>query len=952
MPHLRPFTLLAFSSALLLGCTWSAAQAAVNAPTIDPATVNTAVSVISSPNDAHRYRALQLDNHLKVVLIHDPEATHAAAALNVLAGSAQDPKDMPGLAHFVEHLVFLGSEQYPEPEGYITFMNKQGGRYNASTSEGRTQYQFSVPGQALPEALSRFSQMLAAPLFDEHYVDRERHAVDAEFRLRLDQDAGRVFEAIGLALNPANPLAGFHIGNLDTLKDGAVPLRQRALDFYHQHYSANLMYLAVSGPQSLDELQGLVTTNFSAIVDRQLNAPLVSEPMALVRQLPATLQVRTEAKTDSAMFLFPVPYAPEDERLRPLDYVTLILAEKGPGSLHQQLSGAGLAQAVEAGRYISQNRQVLMAVKVQLTPDGLEQLDRVQATLTQYLQMIADEGLQDWRFQAMAYRLQQRFEQPPQMNPLNQVLSVAYNMTLYPLQDALYGPYRTGDFSPQRLREVLAAMAPDNLLRVSLSNRFETQSTGPVFAAPYTLQQPVQWAAAQPLEGLALPAPNRFVADDRSMLAVQADKPVQVINTPAMDVWYLPDSRFHVSKVVWNIDLQSPQKDRGARSRVLSHLLLNAFNESFEPVKREAALAGLYGAAWGSSNGIALRISGERQHQEVLLEQMLGQLISAPITDAAFERLRHRLAQNYGNERKGLLLDLLVLGSNQALYPDALLDTERLAVLKTLKPQDLRDYRRQWLSRLHVQAMAVGNLEDSTVHQVAQRLQNSLHPSIASAAIPALKLRRLAANLPALYPSSQSQDSGLLLYMPILEESARGYADGLLLGQQLSSPFYFSLRTQQQLGYAVSARARQIQRQIGIELLIQSHNTPSATLKARTEAFLQDYDQKFAALDEATLQTVRTAVLRNLQVRDDSLDVLADRRWGELQAGYLKFDRRKQVAEQIRARTPAQLAATWKLLRSGPSLSVMFDPGKEGNLHTFQRSATLLAPPLLQAALP
>jgi hypothetical protein len=61
--------------------------------------------------DIRSYRVIRLLNQLEVLLIHDPETDKASAALDVNVGSFSDPKDMPGLAHAVEHMLFMGTEK-------------------------------------------------------------------------------------------------------------------------------------------------------------------------------------------------------------------------------------------------------------------------------------------------------------------------------------------------------------------------------------------------------------------------------------------------------------------------------------------------------------------------------------------------------------------------------------------------------------------------------------------------------------------------------------------------------------------------------------------------------------------------------------------------------------------------------------------------------------------------
>lgn len=76
----------------------------------------------------------RLPNGTRLLLVSDPEATFAAACASVRAGYFDDPDSVPGLAHFVEHAVHLGSAKYPDAKAYKSFLSQHGGTSNASTS--------------------------------------------------------------------------------------------------------------------------------------------------------------------------------------------------------------------------------------------------------------------------------------------------------------------------------------------------------------------------------------------------------------------------------------------------------------------------------------------------------------------------------------------------------------------------------------------------------------------------------------------------------------------------------------------------------------------------------------------------------------------------------------------------------------------------------------------------
>ena len=98
--------------------------------------------VIKSPSDKATYKIITLPNRLKALLISDPEADMAAASINVGVGSCSDPREHQGLAHFLEHMLFQGTEKYPDEFEYSKFMSDNGGWDNAFTGGENTNYYF------------------------------------------------------------------------------------------------------------------------------------------------------------------------------------------------------------------------------------------------------------------------------------------------------------------------------------------------------------------------------------------------------------------------------------------------------------------------------------------------------------------------------------------------------------------------------------------------------------------------------------------------------------------------------------------------------------------------------------------------------------------------------------------------------------------------------------------
>ena len=156
---------------------------------------------------------IQLSNGIKVYIISDEKADQSGAAIAVMSGSWSEPKQYPGIAHFLEHMLFKGTAAYPEEEGFMKFIWDNGGSPNAFTADDKTVYMYSINNNAFTESLDRFSHFFIDPLFAESAIERELFAVDQEYAQNIENDAWRKYQISKETGNPLHPNHCFSIGN-------------------------------------------------------------------------------------------------------------------------------------------------------------------------------------------------------------------------------------------------------------------------------------------------------------------------------------------------------------------------------------------------------------------------------------------------------------------------------------------------------------------------------------------------------------------------------------------------------------------------------------------------------------------------------------------------------------------------------------------------------------------
>lgn len=227
-------------------------------------------------------------NGARLVAWQHPGASRAALLVAVAAGSHDEPPAWPGLAHFLEHLLFLGGERFSDEQRLMPFVQGNGGQVNASTGARQTRFFCEVPAGHLEEAGERLMDMLVRPRLSQEDQRAEREILEAEYHARAGDAEQQAQSALLAALAPAHPASAFVAGHRDSLAVDA-PAFQAALRQYHRdHYRASRMTLVLVGPQAVEALLALGVRlaepcRAGAGPSRPLPPPFLGEPPAWLR---------------------------------------------------------------------------------------------------------------------------------------------------------------------------------------------------------------------------------------------------------------------------------------------------------------------------------------------------------------------------------------------------------------------------------------------------------------------------------------------------------------------------------------------------------------------------------------------------------------------------------------------------------------------------------------------
>tara|TARA_R110002049_G_scaffold25549_9_gene89570 strand:- start:5037 stop:7901 length:2865 start_codon:yes stop_codon:yes gene_type:complete len=881
---------------LLLGVVLLAACATTPESTLKP---------IQSDNDEYAYRLVTLPNELEVLLISAPDSPKAAASLAVMVGSGDNPPGRGGLVHFLEHMLFLGTDKYPDAAEYEEYITEHGGARNAYTSFDHTNYFFDVNAEHLPEALDRFAQFFIAPRFDAGYVDREKQAVEAEYQMGLKSDSRRNLDVLQEVMNPEHPYSQFSVGSLDTLADReGSSIRDELIRFYDDYYSANIMRLAVLGNESLDELEALVTPMFSAVPNKEFSHTEIEEPLFAEGVLPRLVKVQPLATLKELEVAFPIPDYRDDYHTKPVSYVGNLVGHEGEGSLLSLLKAEGLAESLAAGGALAWRGGSLFSVNITLTEKGVAEHDRVLQLVFAYLDMLREKGPQNWLYdeQARLAELSFRFREPG--NPSSYVTALANGMHYYAPRDVLRGPYVMNDYDQAVLTELMGHLRPDNALVMLSDADVDTDSVSRHYAVPYSqrpLDASVITAGADDSAAteLHLPAPNEFIAEDVSLVSLPTpvpDVPTVGFESGRQKIWYMPDEEFRVPRGAIYIKFRSNALGHSARQAALAGLYTAVLTDAVNEFSYPARLAGLQFGFYQQARGIDLRLSGYNDRQLVLLDQLLDEIQTPSFDEKRFENIRLNLVRALQNSVAKRPSTQVMEDLGEALRHGEWGEEAMIAVLEEVNLQDLLDFAAQFWREASAEALVYGNYEKATTVRLADMLTRTLGDEPVAEVMPA-KVVKLAAGESLQYAVEVPHDDSVLAwYLQGAGNTWEDRAATALTAQIMKSGFFQQLRTEQQLGYVVAA-FNWPQRDVpGLVMLVQSPRKDAADVDAAMQAFMAGLAPN---LSDAQFKRHRAALVSEILRPDKNLHERAQFYWSSIARGRYEFDGRETLAATV-----------------------------------------------------
>lgn len=888
--------------------------------------------------DERHYRFIKLDgNKLHALLIHDPHADRSGAALDVHCGSFADAKyGIPGLAHFCEHLLFMGTAKYPEENDYKEYLAKHLGRLNAFTAAEHTNYIFEVGSDHLEGALDRFSQFFVAPLFSKSCTDREMRAVDSENKKNLQNDMWRLHQLDRLTGNVKHPFFGFSTGNYQTLHDEpesrGVDVRQVLLKFYEQEYSANLMNLVILGKEPLDQLTEWAIEKFSDVPNKGLTRPFYNlEPIFADEDQLKVLKAKSIKDERNLELSFQIPDDQEEfwDR-KPSGYFSHLLGHESKGSLLHFLKAKNWVIDLSAGgRKVCQGT-ANMSVNMELTPSGLQNVDKIIVHVFEYIKMVTSQEPQHWLWKEVSDMSKINFRFRQQSSVFDTVSRMSNS--LYQCAEDFHVPPENvlsrsilREFDPDLISKYGSYLVPDNCRVVLSSLTFDgLPETEKWYGTEYSLENlddelKKKIISVELNPEFHLPEPNRFIPQDFTFKNEIADSPLAhpylICKNNKFETWYKQDDQFKEPKGYIRLAIHTPEIAVSAATVAMGSLLCDMIDDELNDIRYYASMVGMDLSVQSYKDVIALKMGGYNDKLPEFSKQILEKFVLYEPNHERFESMKYKVLQEYKNFGFEVPYGQVGMHLVHLMHEKAYTYEEKITALEKISFKEFERFvSNLWKKGAYFQSLIHGNFEYSTAWSVHELLEKSFGEivelassekdvremtSFASANLEDGKIVRYERDL----QDPKNVNSCIEYYIRVAEfalgtTKLRVLTD--LISTMMREPCFDQLRTKEQLGYAVFSGAKHTRSDFGIRVILQSER-PCDYLEFRIEQFLDLFKKKILgenltqeALDQYK-GALRTTNLKKLK----SLNEESLRFWNSIIDGYYDFSRKSDDVEVL-----------------------------------------------------
>lgn len=797
---------------------------------------------------------------MHVLLISDPGITRAGASLAVETGYFRDPPEYPGLAHFCEHLLFMGSEKYSEENLFFKTIAEYKGIANAYTSPNSTVYMYECNLEGLFPVMNIWAQFFHAPLLSASALKRERFAVHQEYLKSIDDDDRRFEFVLSDVANPRHPISKFSTGTKDTLPTSPEIVRS----WYNQEYSPEKMHLVVYSHLPIQNIIDEVVPLFSIIP--QKNPSLQSfDSINIEPMLPHSLKgniifIKSKQKSQKLQVLWEITADfVHDIQDNTLSLLTYALNNKGKHSFFQKLRDENLAKTVTTS-FDKQGNSALLIISIDLTNFGMDHGNDIMQHLFETLQQLRSSktlfqlekelraiSLLKYQWQARGETCQ--FVSSLAESMIYEPLSTFPEKTLFPNYHQENVDLLLASLTPNKA--VYFITLPEGLMPDEFFQQQDPWAKIPYFQATLD-QEDDQWLSwvrtmniTQETADMLLPN-NPFVPENVSLIST-VQEPLQKHQLSLLEkgknkCFFKQDYHYLEPRASLFLGIKSPCFLQEERSVLLGNLIIAHMKYNLTPIISFARQAGYSTSLFFTNNAIQVWTYGFPEKLIYLIQEIFHSFAHELPSKKFFDKIKEDLIDTCRRQDTSWPLlqarDLLL----SIVQGDTISPKRAYEILHDVSYQEFLDFFQKARQSLYIEGLISGNINRTSAKIFWNHIKHILsakkydlqcHEKKKNILLPQNVLHLLEA------PTEVQGDAALLAIQSthIDPLSSATYS---ILQPIISEIFFDALRTQQQIGYLIKTWSWRLPNSFVLAFAVQSGTYPTKSSLSKIEDFIDD----------------------------------------------------------------------------------------------------------------
>lgn len=858
--------------------------------------------------DKNEYIHLTLDNNLDTLIIYNKNTDISAASMTVNVGYYSDDPASYGTAHFLEHMLFMGSEKYPDETLFHKLINESGGVTNAHTMEELTTYYFQVQNNFFMKILDVWSNFFIKPLFSKNSVEREVNAVNSEHMKNIPNDIQRILSIIkGEIDNKDHLYRSFGCGNNETLMKPEI--RDILVQFYNKYYSSNIMKLVIMSHIPPKEMEKIIKNMFSQIKNKNLSRNIHTR---IKSSFPFNTQKENDAICHKLFKIVPVkdksyliiswqiPNTDKFYEYKPMEYITYLLNHKGEGSIYHNLRQNNLITSYGIDYLESSKYFEMYSIIIELTDEGYNNVPSIVKCINKYINIIKNLDTIEWIHNELIKLNQLDFDYSDVQAPIDFVSKISMDMLKYPPQDYLYGDNKKKQYNSKTnelVQKYYNYLVPSNSI-ITINhknyNSVAIKSDNWYHAKYIEYNLPKTFGTEFQSKNFdwifSLPQKNIFIPKNITLYDYPKEEPYHLISKQKdkltdIETWIKHDTKFHIPKVIIELTLSNNLILKSIKHYLILELFLSTIYKELESKIYYAQLCSTGFVFDLSVDKIKIQFYGYTNTITQIINILLERIKRNDLNKDQFYLIKYNMIKNLENFKYNPGYALAKDYFTENIYLINYTVPELLNEIKKIDINDMDKAREFFIDNNDIKLFIYGNIPQN-VDSIIEQFE-FMRESIS-------KDRKITNRIIYINPGEQhkyirkslnDKDNNNVIYVfyefgKIIHNGDADWDSNItsmnIISIFLKEKFFSQLRTDKQTGYIVKSGVAKYPddkgRLYGLFFLIQSPLFKPSSLNRMIKEFVVEWYKKFEKISQKEFDNIKTIIRNSLKEKFISMN--------------------------------------------------------------------------------